>query len=316
MADFDNNTYISFLLAGKPREAEAYLTMFPEKQELARQLTERMEGNLVKRSTDQLIDRIDQAYQRYWRKLFWQGLDKVEAGETLLSELASLAKAELPVGPLDERISAVEGQLREIAEARGFHYLGGRTMEYYGPYIWKTTTPERHRVELPAGTQDYTVYMLGGFVSCSWLEYISLGRISTGGWQSGEGQMFCVEASYPKSKRKGANFQVSLLKHEAQHAWDGEHHPELSPVMLEYRAKLVELIYYPRLSLFLEFLAEAECQGNAHSMAAYRIVQELSQRIFGKAYVGDSRRWKGKLGKIREQSRECLKQSLEPKSAL
>lgn len=311
MAVFDDNTYTSFLLAGNPREAAAYLMTFPEKQELARRLTERMEGNFVKRCTDPFVDRIDQAYQRYWRSLFWLSCDREEAGETLLSELAALAEIRLSDGALDDRISAAEERLREKVEARGYHYLGGRTLEYYGPYIWKTTTPECHRVELPAGTRDYTVYMLGGFVSCSWLEYVSLGHISPGGWQSGEGQMFCVEKSYPKSKRKGANFQVSLLKHEAQHAWDGENHPGLSPVMLEYRAKLVELIYYPRLSLFLEFLAEAENQDNAHCMAARRIVKELSQRIFGEAYVRDPRQWKGKLGRIREQSRECLDSSLE-----
>lgn len=81
--------------------------------------------------------------------------------------------------------------------------------------------------------------------------------------------------------------------------------------MLEYRAKLVELIYYPRLSLFMEFLAEANADDpdNAHGAAAERIVKELSQRIFSEEYVKDPRRWKGRLKQIREHSRQCLEES-------
>lgn len=314
MLQFDENTYISFLLSGKTREAVAYLSRFPEKRELAQELTARMEGDLVKRCADPFVCRVDEAHQRYWRRLFWQDCGKEKAGEELLAELLSMVETGQPEGtPLDERILAVEDMVREKVESRGYHYLGGRTSGYFGPYIWKTTTPETYRVELPSGTQDYTVQMLGGFVSCSWLEYISLGAVSTGGWQSGEGQMFCVEKSYPKRKRKWANFTVSLLKHEAQHAWDSAHHPGLSSVMLEYRAKLVELIYYPRMRLFMEFLAEAspEDPGNAHCVAAHRIVTELSRRIFGEDYVGDPRRWQGKLKRIKEQSRVCLECSLD-----
>lgn len=204
MTDFDSNTYTSFFLAGKPREAVAYLMQFPQKQGLAKKLTAQMEGELVKRCTDDFVYKIDSAYQRYWRSLFWQGDEKEKAAEALLQELALIAEIKPPAAyTLDERISAVEERVQEKVKARGYHYMGGRTLGYYGPYIWKNTTPEVHRVELPAGTQDYTVYILGGFVSCSWLEYVSLGLVSPGGWQSGRAQMYCVEKSYPKSKRKG-----------------------------------------------------------------------------------------------------------------
>lgn len=314
MNGYDENTYIGFLLAGSPREAVDYLSEFPEQQALARRLTERMEGEAVKRCEDPFVCRVDEAYQRYWRRIFWQGSTKTEAGEALIGDLRQLAGADEPAGEgVDDRILALEALVQKQMEDRGWHYLGGRTAGYFGPYIWKTTVSEIHRVELPSGTQDYTVHMLDGFVSCSWLEYVSLGLVSPGGWQEGADQMYCVASSYPRRKRKNANFQVSLLKHEAQHAWDSTHHPGLSAVMLEYRAKLVELIYYPRLSLFLEFLAEARADDpeNAHGMAAHRIVCELSRRIFGEDYVRDPRRWKGKLGKIREQSRACLEQSPE-----
>lgn len=268
-----------------------------------------MEGPLLARCPDPFVARVDQAYQRYWRRIFWEDRSREEAGEALLAELGE----ETGPGNLDERIGRMDERLKKEMGERGWHYLGGRTSGHYGPYIWKTTEAETHRVELPQGTQDYRVYMLDGFVSCSWLEYVSLGVLSPGGWQEGEGQMFCVASAYPRELRDGPRFQISLLKHEAQHAWDAVHHPGLSSVMLEYRAKLVELCYYPDESLLLEFIAEAdpEKRENAHGCAAHLIVTELSKRIFAKEFVRESSEWTGKIREIQTNSREIFGKSIE-----
>ncbi len=94
-------------------------------------------------------------------------------------------------------------------------------------------------MELPEGTQDYAVKFLDGFIMKSWLDYISFGETGTGGWSNGDGLIHCVRAAWDLESE---DFQVSLLKHEAQHAMDQVRYKDITNKELEYRAKLVELI--------------------------------------------------------------------------
>jgi hypothetical protein len=77
---------------------------------------------------------------------------------------------------------------------------------------------------------------------------------------------------------------------------------------MEYRAKLAELIGYPRLSLLKSFLCEAsgEDEGNTHAYASFLVVRNLSRRVFGCGYEGDFARWRGKLTKVRHAARALL----------
>lgn len=70
-----------------------------------------------------------------------------------------------------------EGQLPRLFGQKGQCFLGGRTAGYYGPYIWTTTETVTYGVELPGGYQDYTVNLLDGFCSQSWLDYLSLVKL-------------------------------------------------------------------------------------------------------------------------------------------
>jgi hypothetical protein len=94
------------------------------------------------------------------------------------------------------------------------------------------------------------------------------------------------------------------LKHEAQHVEDRKKFPGISSVHLEYRAKLVELIYAVNFKAFLYILAEAcaDNPNNTHSYAAYLIVKNLSEKILGCAYVDDTVKWKGMLPRIRKEA--------------
>lgn len=326
---YNDETYYSLLLMGKPRDAAAYLSRFPEKQELAQNLIAHMSSDIsLARCEDSFVCALDAAYQRYYRRIFWQSWSYDTAGESLFADLLLLARDSTPKahfqlksnptavekhGDLNQRLCCLEDLLAPLIEARGYHFLGGRTTGYFGPYIWKATTPETYQVNLPTGVQTYTVQMMDGFVSLSWLEFISLGELSTGGWQDGDSQMFCVANSYPKGKRNGSNFQISFLKHEAQHAWDKNHFPGLSPTMLEYRAKLVELIYYPELSKLFEFLsgADPDHRENVHTYSNYQVGHALSMMIFGNEFVVDQAQWQGKLAQVQASSHICLEHSLE-----
>ena len=132
-------------------------------------------------------------------------------------------------------------------------------------------------MELPDCNQKYAVKFLNGFVSKSWLDYVSFGVLSTGGWSDGDGIINCVKSSYDLEDE---NFTVSLLKHEAQHAVDLKAYPEMTSADLEYRAKLVELIYSAKRNMLEQFSYEADSSkdSNGHAMAASKIVAEFKTR--------------------------------------
>lgn len=115
--------------------------------------------------------------------------------------------------------------------------------------------------------------LLDGFVVKSWLDYLSFGKVSTGGWTDTDGIINCVKSSYDFDSE---DYRVSLLKHEAQHARDLSLWPDMPSAMLEYRAKLVELIYSAERNLLTQFVREADSSddSNGHFAAVYRIVSE------------------------------------------
>lgn len=79
------------------------------------------------------------------------------------------------------------------------------------------------------------------------------------------------------------SFQVSLLKHEAQHAADLARYPDMSNEDLEYRAKLVELVYSKERDLFTPFAQQAgdRNKANGHARAAARIAAGM-ERLLGR----------------------------------
>ena len=135
-------------------------------------------------------------------------------------------------------------------------------------------------MELPESVQEYAVKLLGGFVMESWLSYLTFGLSGTGGWSNGDGLIHCVKRHYDLESE---SFQVSLLKHEAQHASDQSRYPGMSSADLEYRAKLVELIYSEERQLLGRFLQEADAAnpGSGHGLAAERIVRGFARRQDG-----------------------------------
>lgn len=311
---FDRDIYFGLLCGGKVRRAVAYLRQFPEKASLAQRLERRMTQPPRLRTGSPWLNRVLSCFARYYQRLFWQGTTRQEGVRVLLEELCQLLEENGLAQPAEaadwkarteQGMEAAEERVAARTEQEGYHYLGGETQGYFGPYVWKETKAERYQVELPAGMQDFTVQMMDGFVSRSWLDFISLGRIGAGGWASG-GQLFCVRKCYVKKLDKPA-FQVFFLKHEAQHVYDMERYEGLTAVQLEYRAKLVELIYAPNISRFRMFLNEADRSDpeNSHAYASYLLVRNLSRLVFGEDYVPGYPRWKGKLAQIRRYSRVC-----------
>ena len=216
-----------------------------------------------------ILNDILRLYQVYYRDTFYCGLSEPEAADKLLKQLRTFLK--LP----DAEETLLADKLQSVFEAKGYHALFGKTQGYFGPYIWRDTVPTVYRVELPDGTAEYTVNILKGFVFRSWMDYLTFGQFSTGGWSSPDGTINCIEQAYDFESER---FRISLLKHEAQHTVDRKRFPGITSAELEYRAKLVELHYSGYLGLLQKFLSEADesRQNDGHALASARLKGQFS----------------------------------------
>lgn len=272
---FDQNLCLAWLKKGRLRPAMEYLARFPEQAELYRQyISLYQQEQYLSYDVDSQLQDILLAYQKYYRDAFYLEKSPEEAAEGLRARLAGL------LGDGAASLDELEELAAEAFRAGGFHFLGGRTGGCYGPYIWRTEELRRYEVELPEGVQEYAVKLLGGFVMESWLSYLTFGLSGTGGWSNGDGLIHCVKRHYDLESE---SFRVSLLKHEAQHASDQSRYPGMSSADLEYRAKLVELIYSEERQLLGRFLQEADAANpsSGHGLAAERIVRGFARQQDG-----------------------------------
>lgn len=273
---FDQSTYFGHILKGDLRSAISYARQFPEQSDLCNRITVIFENEqYITYDVDADLNKILTIYQQYYRDVFYLALSREDAARNLKDRLAVF------LGVTDENIQLCDleqHQLAALFQNKGFHFMAGLTSGYCGPYIWRTTETVTYEVELPDGFQTYSVKLLDGFITRSWIDYLSFGKLTPGGWADGDGIINCVKSSYDFDSE---NFLVSLLKHEAQHVRDLSAGTVISSEQLEYRAKLVELIYSRERNLLKDFIQEADSSDkyNAHAMAAYRIVNGFAELL-------------------------------------
>lgn len=311
---YNNQYFKSLLIQGKLREAVKYLSSFEENKTLVERYYETFDQKKdILRSENQVIQNIDAIYQEYYRIVFWEEKSEEFALRYLYENFSVLLGDSIPFlktkDEMTQTIDQIESKLKYLVEGEGYQYLGDKTTAWYGPYIWKETVPTKYSIELPDQTYDMVVNMMEGFISRSWLDYLSFGDTGTGGWAKEEGQLFCVKQCY-LNKIDTPSFQISYLKHEAQHAVDKMNYDSLDSVVMEYRAKLVELIYYPDISMFLNFLLEANNSNtkNSHSYASFLIISKLSKRILHKEFEERESVWIPFENDIRNVARDLYEE--------
>lgn len=259
----------SFFIRGDVRGAMEYMRQFDEMQEFMdayRNLFEREQYQTY--AVPEELNQILLEYQRYFRNVFYLRTPEPEAAASLLAALE--VRLHIPQGS-GESIAAA---LNTLFEKNGFHIQTGITNGHYGPYVWRETVPTSYDVELPSGIRRYQVNILRGFVMRSWMDYVTFGQYGSGGWTGTDGVINCIEQAYDFESER---FRVSLLKHEAQHVEDLERWPNITPPELEYRAKLVELIYSNDPGLLQKFRSEADASrsDDSHAVASARIQEEF-----------------------------------------
>lgn len=272
----DKSVYYGYIIKGDLHGAIDYIKQFPEQADLYNRFMAVFEHEqYIAYEVGADLNAILVAYQRYYRDVFYLRMEKEKAEIKLKERLAKV----LEIFGEDITLCDLEqNQLADVFRRQGLHFVGGRSGGYYGPYVWRTTEKVSYDVEIPDGVQTYTVKLLDGFIARSWIDYLSFGEIGSGGWTDGDGCISCVKSAWNFDSE---SFRVSLLKHEAQHAWDISIDKDMSSEDLEYRAKLVELIYSSERNLLENFAHEADAtdRSNGHAMAAHRIMQGFADNL-------------------------------------
>lgn len=299
---YDKNIFSSYLIKGNIKGALNYLEGLPANDELIDKYHQVFSKNKkLARANDKVINEIDQIYQQYYIDVFWHKAGKDSAESELFSSLWTFCGTDESYNTN----SQIEEKVESIVRKHGYEFLGGSTAGYYGPYIWKSSTKETYEVELPSGVEKYSVIMMDGFVSNSWLDFISFGVVSTGGWIGDDGTLFCIKSLYNLESKE---FNISFLKHEAQHGYDKILFPNITSIELEYRAKLVELIYWDDEKIVMSIHRDAETsdEKNAHAVASHRIICDLSRLVFNSDYEADILLFSRNLDNIRVAAKELL----------
>lgn len=272
--DFDSTHFDGLLIKGNLLEALRYIAQFPGQEARYHDYLSLFgQEKYITYDVGSYLNGILLFYQQYYREIFYLCTAQEEAEENMRRRFLRF----FHLTDCKQTIEEIEdNQISYAFTSRGFHFLGGKTCGYFGPYIWRVSKSQTYQVELPDTTATYPLLFLDGFIMRSWLDYISLGKIGTGGWSNGDGIINCVKSCFDTESE---NFTVSLLKHEAQHAADLSRFKNMPLEMLEYRAKLVELIYSKERNLLLSFLSEADNtdESNGHACASAKIVEGFAQ---------------------------------------
>lgn len=276
MADiFSKNAYYGYIIKGDLPGAIAYAKHHGQLELYDRFMAVFEREQYIAYDVDGDLNELLTIYQQYYRDAFYLRTGKGKAQDALRARLADFFGLRGSSAGLDDM---EQNQVAEAVQCRGLHFLGGKTSGYYGPYIWKTTEAKTYEVELPDGVQTYTVKLLDGFIAKSWIDYLSFGEIGPGGWADGDGVIHCVKSAYDFGSE---SFKVSLLKHEAQHARDLFLQKDMPSEELEYRAKLVELIYSTERNLLTQFVQEADGAdaNNGHASASSKIIEGFVREL-------------------------------------
>lgn len=301
----DVKKFYSICLQGSVLEAVEYLKSFKDKNEEVLELERKYEERFFSSdpsyeidSDDPWVRQVVSCYFSYFRSVL-TGNPSEEAEKRLAASLSKLTSVD-ENADLDEIESALENAFKE----KGYSFLGGVTMPYRGPYIWKTTKKKDFHVSLPDCEEKVSVYFLSDFLMLSWAHFATMGKHYTGGWAMPEG-LYYVNYEKKEIDTDSMKFQVWFLKHEAQHLSDYKKYPNMNGRNFEYRAKLVELIYNSDPNDLIEkFMLDAKDDKSLpHPYAAFSIIKGLSRLIFDEEHVSDKEQWRSvEPGRISKES--------------
>lgn len=253
------------------------------------------EEKTKKISSNHHINKITEIYRDYWKGVSMNKEMAVEFDSILFKDLSQY----IILNKLSDSTDIYVGEnpiasTLQLIERESFYSTSFYLNEMYGLKIWDKQSEKNYHIELPHDTLDISVLFIKNYVLRGMADYFTIRSIQDGGWASSNvNTLFCNKGAYWLKSEK---FNVSYLKHEANHFVDMNKYPELSGADLEYRSKLIELMYldkkiFSTISFFIQG-ASIKNRNNSHAYANYYVIHELSKLIFNVEFESDLSKWK------------------------
>ena len=249
-------------------------------------------------SGNKIVNDISNIYREYWRAELMKPLPESRTDSTLYNnitdyvlsnKLTSLSKDSLRKNIKDDSV------LKEIIEKQGFKVDFKFRNGFQEIFIWNKESIKKYEVILPKDTLKTTVVFIESYHINGYDEFATAGESQVGGWAIKESAiLYCNKGAYDLNSEK---FKVSYLKHESLHFTDLNNYPNLNAADLEYRSKVIELMYcteatiYGNIGMFISGANEAN-RDNSHPYANYVLIQNLSKLIFNSNFNSDINQWK------------------------
>jgi len=188
-----------------------------------------------------------------------------------------------------------DSEITKVIEKEGFYCKFFLLNGIQDILIWDKQSRSGYSINLPENEIDINVVFIENYILKGAANYATFGYSQIGGWASNaDSSLFCNRGTY---KLKSEKFQYSYLKHESIHFIDIKDYPNLESADLEYRAKLIELIYCTEKTIYKrmdEFIigSSNETRDNSHSFANYHLISQLSKKFFNTEFETDITKWK------------------------
>lgn len=248
-------------------------------------------------SGNKIVNDISTIYRNYWRTELLKANSQDRTDSTLykmlIQYIVTNELSNLTIDSLSQNIKN-DSELTRIIEAEGFKTKFMYRNGFQDLFIWGTETRNNYEVTLPKDTVNATVVFIENYHLNGYDNYASVGSSEVGGWAVKESAtLYCNKNSYDLTSEL---FRVSYLKHESLHFVDLNEYPNLSSADLEYRAKVIELMYcteetvYDRITQFTTG-ADSSDRSHSHPYANYCLIKDLSRLLFDSDYETDHNKW-------------------------
>jgi len=269
-------------------------------------------------SGNKIVNDISTIYRTYWRTQLLKPNPENKTDTTLYHNLTNYLLSNKLTNLTRDSLSKTiknNSELKRIIEDEGFKadfkFLNG----IQELYIWEKESTKNYEVILPKDTIKTKVVFIEEYHINGSDHYATIGYSQVGGWAIKESAtLYCNKDVYDLGSEK---FEVSYLKHESLHFTDLNEYPNLSSSDLEYRSKVIELIYcteetaYDRIA---EFISEANNSDRnySHPYANYILIENLSKLLFNSEFESDMNQWnKISIAKINNAASLLYKSSEE-----
>ena len=235
-------------------------------------------------------------YRKYWRMEVLRGDIRTKTDSILYDELSEYlivnALTEIPRDSL-RKVIRNDIELARVIAQEGFKSKFMFRNGFQDLLIWENESIEDTVIILPDSTVDISIVKVEEILLSGFSGYISFGKSKVGGWAIKESPtIYCMDEWQNGSE----SYAISFLKHEALHHLDLNRYPNLGSADLEYRAKLIEMMYctdktiYNLIANWLN-TASAEDRSYSHPFANYCIIRDFSRILFQTEYHNDYNAW-------------------------